>query len=102
MNNIDPNTIKLVLAVVAGGLAIFAPTLWEKLKPFWPKAKAMFGFGDKKTDDEDEVEGLEAYSLHEIVEYLIADRKALKDDVGVQLVGTLGKHLYDLRLEQKK
>lgn len=100
--NIDPETLKLILGGAAVLLGLFAPKLWEKLQPYWPKVKSMIPFMGDKDQDYIEIDSLDAYSLHEIVEYLITDRKAVKDDVGVQLVGTLGKHLYDLRLEQKK
>ncbi len=108
----NPDNLKLILGIAAAALAIFAPTIWEKIKPFFPKKNPSKGPSarkgkpaevDEDTDlEEINLQYLEFYSIHDIIEYLIEDRKKAKDKEGILLAGSFGSHIYNKMLEGVK
>jgi hypothetical protein len=108
MPDISPENLKLILGIASVALALFAPKLWEKLKPFFPKKETLkklnpFSSSGKVVNDGLEISSvLDIYTIHDVVEDLMEDRKKAKDEEGLLLIGTFGKHLYDNRIGGKK
>ena len=105
----NPDTLQ-ILAIIGVALAAFAPKLWEKLKPFFPTPKpGPVPSPEKTTDDVDIVDAvddgfqyLRFYSVHDLIEFLMEDRKKAKDKEGLLLIGSFGSHIYNKLLEGVK
>lgn len=108
----NPDNLKLILGIAAAVLTVFAPTIWEKIKPFFPKKTPTKGSSSRKgkekeveedtENDSVSLQYLEFYSIHDIIEYLIEDRKKAKDKEGILLAGSFGSHIYNKMLEGVK
>lgn len=78
---------KMIAGVVLVLLAVFAPQLWERLKPYLPNFT-------KKSVAEDSL-GIHA-SVQELIDYFHKE----KDVEGVKIAARLGNHVYERRLAE--
>ena len=72
---------KMLLGVVAVLLAVFAPQIWEKLKPYIPSLKAS------RAEDTDDIHS----TIISLAEYF----KEQNDIEGVKIAARLGNHVYE-------
>ena len=74
---------KMLLGVVAVLLAVFAPQIWEKLKPYIPS----FGSSSASVEDTEDIHA----TIISLAEYF----KEHKDLEGVKIAARLGNHVYE-------
>jgi hypothetical protein len=81
---------------MASGAGLFA--LWQFKDKIVAKWQELFPARKPSTTSVTDDELLSNFSVHDIVEILIQERKEVGDDDGVMLIGTFGKHIYDFEM----